>query len=69
MTNPGKQREIDKAISHLMDWADRPEWEEMKSDIFDGHLLEAAGRLDMDIADLSDMLVQADLAGIMFGFC
>ena len=69
MTNPGKQREIDKAISHLMDWADRPEWEEMKSDIFDSHLFEAADRLDMDIADLSDMLVQVDLAGTMFGFC
>jgi hypothetical protein len=69
MTNPGKQHEIDKAISHLMDWADRPEWEEMKSDIFDGHLFEAAGRLDMDSTDLSDMLVQADLAGAMFGLC
>ncbi len=69
MSNPGKQREIDKAISHLMDWADRPEWDGTKGGVFDGHLLEAAGRLDMDIADLSDMLVQVDLAGTMLGFC
>jgi hypothetical protein len=69
MINPGKQRDIDKAISHLMDWADSPEWDGTKGDVFDGHIFEAAGRLDMDIADLSDMLVQLDLAGTMFGFC
>ena len=69
MSNPGKHREIDKAISHLMDWADMSDWEEMKSDIFDSHLMAAADRLDMDMTDLSDALLQSELAGIMFGFC
>ena len=69
MSNPGKQRETDKAISHLMDWADTAEWEEMKSDIFDSHLMAAADLLEMDIADISDMLVQHELDGMMFGFC
>lgn len=69
MPNPGKQSEIDKAISHLMDWSDTSEWEDMKSDVFNGHLLEVADRLNMDIADLSDLLVEYDLAGMAFGFC
>jgi len=69
MPKPGAQREIDKAIAHLMDWADTPEWEDMKGEVLDSPLMDAADLLEMDPADISDLLVQHDLAGMMFGLC
>jgi len=62
------QKEIDKAIAHLMDWAEKPEWVERKTEVFEEHLSGAADRLGMDIEDLSSELVAQELGGMMIGF-
>ena len=47
-----ERREIDKAIAHLMDWAERPEWVDEMNSIYDRNIVDAADFLDMEVDEI-----------------
>ncbi len=63
-----EKREIDKAIAHLMDWAERPEWVDEKNGIYDRNIADAADFLDMEVEEILTMLDQHGLLHMLFGF-
>jgi len=62
------RREIDKAIAHLMDWAERPEWVDEKNEIYDRNIVDAADFLDMEVDEILAMLDEHGLLHMLFGF-
>jgi hypothetical protein len=63
------RREIDKAIRHIMDWADRPEWADEKFEIYDRTILATAERMEMEASELLQMLHEAGLLDTLYMFC
>ena len=62
------RREIDKAIAHLMDWAERPEWVDEKIRIYDRNIVDAADYLDMDVNEIFEILDEHRLLHMLYGF-
>ena len=68
-TSVSARREIDKAIAHIIEWADRPEWADEKIEIYDRTILAAAERMEMEAGELLQMLHEAGLLDTLFRFC
>jgi hypothetical protein len=64
-----KRREIDKAIAHLMQWAERPEWADEMNTIFDRNTVDAADSLGMEVNEVLEVLYEHDLMHMIIGFC
>jgi hypothetical protein len=64
-----KRREIDKAIAHLMQWAERPEWADEMNTIFDRNTVDAADSLGMEVNEVLEVLDEHDLMHMIIGFC
>lgn len=62
-----RQRDTDKAIRNLMNWADRPEWVEEKAVVFDAHLAPVGERFSISQEELSHELAEHGYAGMLFG--
>ncbi len=64
-----KQKEINKAIRHLMDWSERPEWADDKFAIYERNVEAAAERMEMQADVLVQMLQEAGLLEMLMLFC
>jgi len=62
------RREVDRAIAHLMDWAERPEWADEKNRIYDRNIVDAADYLGMEISEVFEILEEHGLLHMLFGF-
>jgi hypothetical protein len=62
-----QQRDTDKAIRHLMNWADRPEWAREKSAALAAHLAPLCERLGRSQEELVQELAEHDYGGMLFG--
>lgn len=62
-----EQRDTDKAIRHLINWADRPEWAPAKAAMFDAHLAPVCERLGMSQDELGRELAEHGYGGMLFG--
>jgi len=63
------QKEINKAIRHLMDWSERPEWEDQKIAIYERNIDAAAERIEIEVDELLQMLQEAGLLEMLMLFC
>lgn len=62
-----QQRDTDKAIRNLMNWADRPDWLEARTAVFDAHLAPVCERFECSQDDLGEELTEHGYAGMLFG--
>ena len=62
------RREVDRAIAHLMDWAERPEWLDEKNRIYDRNIVDAADYLGMEVSEIFEILEEHGLLHMLFGF-
>lgn len=63
----GKRSDTDKAINNIMKWADRPEWSDEQSDVFDAHLTPVCERIGISQEELSRELTDQGYGGMLFG--
>jgi hypothetical protein len=62
-----QQRDTDKAIRNLMNWADRPEWAQAKSTAFAAHLAPVCEHLGRSQEELVQELAGRGYGGMLFG--
>ena len=62
-----KRSDTDKAIRHIMGWADRPEWMDERSALLDAHLAPACDRLGIGREELSQEIEEYDVGAMLFG--
>ena len=63
----GKLSETDKAIRNIMNWADRPEWSDEQSAVFDTHLAHVCDRIGISQEELGKELAEHGYGGMLFG--
>ncbi len=63
----GKRSETDKAIRNIMNWADRPEWSDEQSAVFDTHLAPVCDRIGISQEELGEELAEHGYGGMLFG--
>lgn len=62
-----KQRDTDKAIRNLMNWAERPEWASVQAAVFDAHLAPVCERLGYSLDELGRELAEHGYGDMLFG--
>jgi len=63
----GKRSETDKAIRNIMNWADRPEWSDEQSAVFNTHLAPVCDRIGISQEELGEELAEHGYGGMLFG--
>jgi hypothetical protein len=61
-------KDIDKAITHIMDWAAREDWVETRAAVFDEHFGAVCRQFDLSREDLYRTLEAQDCMGMLFGW-
>lgn len=68
MNQRKQQKEIDKAIAHLMKYAEQAPWSERQKQFFNEMLMDAANRVDIPIDELGQALEDSGYMGMVFGY-
>lgn len=63
----GIRNDIDKAIRHIMNWAERPEWSEQRTAVFNAHLAPVCDRIGITQDELDQELADHGYGGMVFG--
>ncbi len=63
----GKRKDIDKAVSNIMKWSDRPEWVDPLIFVFDAHLDQASELLGVSRDELSRLVEERGHAPMFYG--
>ena len=63
----GKRHDIDKSVRNIKNWADRPEWSDELSIVFDAHFATAREYVDISPEEFHQSIVESDYGGMLFG--
>ena len=63
----GKRHDIDKAVRNMKNWADRPEWSDELSIVFDAHFAAVRKHVDISPGEFHQNIVESDYGGMLFG--
>jgi uncharacterized protein (DUF2384 family) len=63
----GKRHDIDKAVRNMKNWADRPEWSDELSIVFDAHFSTVREYVDISPDEFHQNIVESDYGGMLFG--
>ena len=63
----GKRHDIDKAVRNMKNWADRSEWSDELSIVFDAHFAAARKHVDISPEEFHQNIVESDYGGMLFG--
>ena len=63
----GKRSDTDKAIRNIMNWAERPEWQDEQATVFNAHLAPICDRIDISQEELVLELEEHGYGGMLFG--
>lgn len=63
----GKRHDIDKALRNMKNWADRPEWSDELSIVFDAHFAAVRKHVDISPEEFHQNIVESDYGGMLFG--
>lgn len=63
----GKRHDIDKAVRNIKNWADRPEWSDELSIVFDTHFATVREYVEISPEEFHQNIVESDYGGMLFG--
>jgi hypothetical protein len=63
----GTRSNTDKAIRNIMNWAERPEWQDEQATVFNAHLAPICDRIDISQEELVLELEEHGYGGMLFG--
>ena len=63
----GKRHDIDKAVRNIKNWADRSEWSDELSIVFDAHFAAVREHVDISPEEFHQNIVESDYGGMLFG--
>lgn len=63
----GKRHDIDKAVRNIKNWADRSEWSDELTIVFDTHFATVREYVDISPEDFHQNIVESDYGGMLFG--
>jgi len=63
----GKRHDIDKVVRNIKNWADRPEWSDELSIVFDTHFATAREYVEISPEEFHQNIVESDYGGMLFG--
>ena len=63
----GKRHDIDKAVRNMKNWADRSEWSDELSIVFDAHFAAVRKHADISPEEFHQNIVESDYGGMLFG--
>jgi hypothetical protein len=63
----GKRNDIDKAVRNIKNWADRSEWSDKLTTVFNAHLAPVCELIDISLDELNQIIVERDYGGMLFG--
>jgi hypothetical protein len=63
----GKRHDIDKALRNMKNWADRSEWSDELSTVFDAHFAGVREHIDISPEEFHQNIVESDYGGMLFG--
>ncbi len=63
----GKRHDIDKAVRNIKNWADRPEWSDELSIVFDTHFATVREYADISPDEFHQNILESDYGGMLFG--
>ena len=63
----GKRHDIDKAVRNIKKWADRPEWSDELSIVFDTHFATVREYVEISPEEFHQNIVESDYGGMLFG--
>ena len=63
----GKRHDIDKAVRNIKKWADRSEWSDELSIVFDAHFATVRENVDISQEALHQYIAESDYGGMLFG--
>jgi hypothetical protein len=63
----GKRHDIDKAVRNIKNWADRPEWSDELSIVFDTHFATVRECVEISPEEFHQNIVESDYGGMLFG--
>jgi len=63
----GKRSDIDKAVRHIMKWAERPEWFDKQLAVFNTHLDPVCEHMGINQEELDQELADHGSMGMLFG--
>ena len=63
----GKRHDIDKAVRNIKNWADRSEWSDELSIVFDAHFAAVRKHVNISPEEFHQNIVESYYGGILFG--
>lgn len=63
----GKRHDIDKSVRNIKNWADRSEWSDELSIVFDAHFATVREYVDISPEEFHQNIVESDYGGMLFG--